>query len=614
MKNITINYYKEKDVDELNTNEELRNYIGYLGVITANKSIQSIEIILKKITSRLQKCDEVTRCFSLDTLVNYIENCDSVSQEIIIDMYTSLVKCHQCNKCCKNNYDIAKSLVKMAHQVTYQNQLKIREYLYSQKCDYENNEDIFEELIKYVDNAIEDNSIQNEVINSQFDLTKLVGKKLKIGLLVPEFLSASSFLQPPIDMLTLASNIRKSGHEIVFLDNRVNHYSLTRISKYFNAADVIVVTSTPYDHIQNYFVDYRLKYTFKTINAIKKVQKDKLIIACGAHSSLRPDIVFKESSADIVIRWEYDFLIADMIEWICENKDINNLDNVCIRGKNYESEMIPKHPNYDLNSDTLPAYDLIDFDKYYGDVYKNNILTRKKNWSVMLGSRGCQFNCAFCFNFWGNKVRFRTPEHVVKELLYLYEKTKVRDIFFIDFNFTFDKNWAKKVCELIVENNIHMNFSAQVRCDTVDLELLQTMATANFKSLWFGVESFEDDVRINSKKYKNSDIIINAIENCKEVGIQPQQFIIVGLPGETRESMKKTLNKVQQLNIPYSENVLVFTPRMGSEFYNLAKEEFEFLGDDFYSLGLVKTLVDNNITPKEIQDTQMIYRNREFTS
>lgn len=176
MKNITINYYKEKDVDELNTNEELRNYIGYLGVITANKSIQSIEIILKKITSRLQKCDEVTRCFSLDTLVNYIENCDSVSQEIIIDMYTSLVKCHQCNKCCKNNYDIAKSLVKMAHQVTYQNQLKIREYLYSQKCDYENNEDIFEELIKYVDNAIEDNSIQNEVINSQFDLTKLVGK------------------------------------------------------------------------------------------------------------------------------------------------------------------------------------------------------------------------------------------------------------------------------------------------------------------------------------------------------------------------------------------------------------------------------------------------------
>lgn len=81
----------------------------------------------------------------------------------------------------------------MAHQVTYQNQLKIREYLYSQKCDYENNEDIFEELIKYVDNAIEDNSIQNEVINSQFDLTKLVGKKLKIGLLVPEFLSASSF-------------------------------------------------------------------------------------------------------------------------------------------------------------------------------------------------------------------------------------------------------------------------------------------------------------------------------------------------------------------------------------------------------------------------------------
>ena len=84
-------------------------------------------------------------------------------------------------------------------------------------------------------------------------------------------------------------------------------------------------------------------------------------------------IVFKESSADIVIRWEYDFLIADMIEWICENKDINNLDNVCIRGKNYESEMIPKHPNYDLNSDTLPAYDLIDFDKYYGDVYKNTV-------------------------------------------------------------------------------------------------------------------------------------------------------------------------------------------------------------------------------------------------
>ncbi len=435
----------------------------------------------------------------------------------------------------------------------------------------------------------------------------------KIAVIVPNYLSANSFLQPPVDMLMSLKHLRDGGFDTIFIDNRVHNYPIERLYKKIETCEYVLITTTPYDHIQNYFLDYRLKYVFLLINYIKQQDDRKKVVVCGAHGSIRPDIVFNECEADYIVRGEYDFLIDNIFVDIFNNKEINS--EFVLDRTRYKVAEIKKYTHdtmaYISRKDDMPYYECIDFSAYFGDNYSNNTLKRVNNFGAILASRGCMNSCNFCFNFFGNNVRYRTPESVVDEMQYM-QMRGVKGLFFMDATFTQNREWTSNVCREIIKRGIQIPWSAETRCDRVDSELLKLMHSANCKALWFGVESFCSNVLKNNYKYENEEIGYNAIRLCRSNNIQPLQFIMIGAPGESVDSINETIQGLATLGEAYVESAMIATPRFGTKYYEMAKKQYDMLGQDFYSLMGIRGVVGNNMTPEILITALNKINNREY--
>ena len=446
--------------------------------------------------------------------------------------------------------------------------------------------------------------------NAQFYGIEDYSNVEKVGVIVPDYLSANSFLQPPIDMLNAITIFGEYDIEYKFIDNRVKHFNFFQIGNHFKDCKYILLTTTPYDHIQNYFIDYRLKFTFLLVNYLKKCFPDKIVILCGAHGTVRLDLVERECLCDIIIRGEYDFIAPDYI-YALMNKRRYEGNNVYYCRRNGNENWSNINLSYRNNINIIPDYSNINLKDYYGDVYKNNLLEKVPEYAAILASRGCYNRCSYCYNFWGNNVRYRDEINVVDEMEML-ESAGAKGVFFIDSTFTQNKEWTSRICKEIKRRKLRIVWSAETRTDCVDRELLQDMKAANCTALWFGVESYCDQVlEVNHKKNK-CGTSIDALAACREIGIQPQQFIMIGAPGETKESINKTLSFLMDVDSTFTESVMVTTPRFGSKLYELAKLQFPKLGNDFYSLNGVKGLVGNDLTADILYRVRKMSQNRQL--
>lgn len=522
---------------------------------------------LKKNLTELERESSLIICQTLERAICYYDFFDAEVKCQLLVLIKKMQKCNYCRRCCKNAswWDGFTSVVNEFEKMTTIKKMP--------KSDLET----------------------------------------RVAQIVPNYLSANSFLQPPVDMLMVAKHFNDKSIPYIFIDNRIEKLSVEKLYKSIETCKYIIITSTPYDHIQNYFLDYRLKYVFMLVNYIKAQDDRKVIIFCGAHGSVRPDIVFKECGADYVIRGEYDFIVDKVVEKLIKNEKIisKNIlehssfskDNLELYSHNVEA--------YSERKDVMPFYDDIDFANYYGDIYVNGALKKVRNYAAILASRGCMNNCSFCFNFFGNKVRYRSPESVVDEMEYMQARG-VKRIFFIDATFTQNKEWTSNICEEIIKRGLKIPWSAETRCDCVDRDLLFLMSVANCDALWFGVESYCDKVLQNNYKYNNNKIGFNAVEICRSNGIQPLQFIMIGAPGESVSSINETIAGLEKLEASYVESAMVATPRFGTKYYEWAKKQYDKLGEDFYSLMGVRGLVKNEMTPQILSQALNRINNREF--
>jgi molybdenum cofactor biosynthesis enzyme MoaA/tRNA A37 methylthiotransferase MiaB len=379
-------------------------------------------------------------------------------------------------------------------------------------------------------------------------------------------MSSKTFLQPPVELCTVASQLRDNGNEINLFDFRATNSSLHEaISLISEDTDVCVVTTSPYDMTQMYHSDYRLKYCFKFIKELKRLRSRSTVVVIGVHGTLKPRIVLEETNADILVKWEIDQVIPKLIECLSSGREVNHIPNLIINNKGNSIYTTDDndwaHPDLS-HSDLIPAWDLVDFSKYFGYQLTDQQKYKKlERWGVILGSRGCPYDCNFCFNFYGARVRYRTIGNIIKELKRL-EKENLQCIFFLDMSFTLNRKWALELCGEIIREGINLTWICQTRCDLVDLPLLGIMSKAGCISIQFGVESVNDKVLSSLKKGIDRNTIKSAIDLCKQANITPGAFLMVGTPFDTPTSVQETIDFLQEEKIPFIP--IIYTPRLGS--------------------------------------------------
>jgi radical SAM superfamily enzyme YgiQ (UPF0313 family) len=221
----------------------------------------------------------------------------------------------------------------------------------------------------------------------------------------------------------------------------------------------------------------------------------------------------------------------------------------------------------DLNSLPIPLHELLPVDKY-------RLPYIGERYTFVLHSRGCPNSCHFCRQtvMWKSEPRLRTPESICEELKYL-NRLGIYNIMFHADTFTQDRENVIGICREIIDNSLKVRWICNARVDLVDEEMLEWMKKAGCWMINFGIESGVQDILIRSNKGEKATVTAarKAVLMTKKAGIKVWGYFMIGLPGETHETIRETSRFARSLPLDMV-NFAVAAPYPGTVFYEEAIE------------------------------------------
>ena len=189
----------------------------------------------------------------------------------------------------------------------------------------------------------------------------------------------------------------------------------------------------------------------------------------------------------------------------------------------------------------LPRHDLLPLERYRAPLVGGP-------YAFVVTSRGCPGGCRFCIKHvsYGNAVRFRSPKSVLAEIEQL-ESLGVPAIHMYADLFTLNRDHVMGICQGILERGLEVRWTCNSRVDFVDQEMLRTMARAGCWMIAWGIESGDDGMLRRMGKGTTTDQAEQALRWAKRAGIMNWGYFIIGLPGETEESIRRTIDFSKRL-------------------------------------------------------------------
>jgi radical SAM superfamily enzyme YgiQ (UPF0313 family) len=224
----------------------------------------------------------------------------------------------------------------------------------------------------------------------------------------------------------------------------------------------------------------------------------------------------------------------------------------------------------DLDAIPLPAWDLIDFNRY-ARIRNFMSLLKGKRYAPIFTSRGCPFLCTYCHDIFGKRFRFRSPENVAAEVRLLTDMG-VDELQIVDDIFNMNPPRMKAVCRAIEPYQMHITFPNGLRFDILDEEGCEALTRAGTYAACVAIETITPRLQDLIKKHLRVDRAQQAIHWMAERGVLVRGFFMLGFPTETREEIQATVAYAanSSLTQAYFFDVV---PQPGTPLYDLAYEE-----------------------------------------
>lgn len=361
----------------------------------------------------------------------------------------------------------------------------------------------------------------------------------------------------PFAMAYATSQLTRHGHDARLMDAvalEMTHDDALAETARFQPGLVVLETSTP-------SLAFDLRFA-----ADLALRSSAHVIFSGPHASARPQDVLDSSTGVAVVRGEYDRTIVELVDAIESNRDLAAIQGIAWR----DGDEIRINPDRalieDLDDLPYPERDSLPMDRYTDPACK-----KFPNVSI-LTSRGCPHRCVFCLEstvfYHSPSFRRRDPDRVVDEMQHVVERYGAREVYFDDSSFTADCAHARAVAEAILKRNMKVPWSAMADA-RVDDETLCLLKKAGCIGLKFGVETADEDRMHAIRKNLDLDHVRRFVRTCRRLNIASHGTFMFGLPGETRESLHKTLEYARKLRCTTSQ-FSVATPFPGTPFYDEA--------------------------------------------
>ena len=335
------------------------------------------------------------------------------------------------------------------------------------------------------------------------------------------------------------------------LDAPPHNYDLAKtIAEAKNYDLVVLHTSTP-----------SLRMDTRTAEAIKAANPDCTIAFVGGHPTARPEEVLKLSNAiDIAGRKEFDH---SMVE-VAQGMDWSKIDGI-----SYQNGGIHHNPDRATMSD-----EELDKLPFVTEVYARDLDYLKYNspycqypYVSMYTGRGCPAKCTFCL--WpqvtqGHHYRVRSPENVLEEVQEMKHKfPRMKELFFDDDTFTADPARARRIAQLL--KPLGITWSTNSRAN-VDFETLKVMKDGGLRLFVVGYETGNAQILKNIKKGVGLERARRFTKDCREAGILIHGTFILGLPGETRETIEESMKFAREMDCETIQ-VSLASPYPGTELF-----------------------------------------------
>jgi len=370
----------------------------------------------------------------------------------------------------------------------------------------------------------------------------------------------------PYGLATVASTLRQAGFDVEIYDINALRPGWDEIvshlkTKEWDVAGVSGLITT---------------YAFQTwlMGVLKNINPHAPVISGGGLATTNSELLFRHSEVDITVIGEGEQTMKDLCRSLGNGSALAAIPGIAYRRNGQFTVNAPRDNITDLDIIPFPAWDLLPMNIYlanpiWGDVAGNSSSFRKDVTITqsmnIISSRGCPFSCQYCFHLFGrSSYRFRSAINVVEEIEILVDRYAADFIGFVDDNMMASEKRILEFCDVLEKKRFPITWGCHGRVSSAKPDILNRMAEVGCVWIGYGIESGSRKILKAMNKKATVAQAREAIINTRKAGIFPNTTFIFGYPGETRETIQKTIEFKRESGIecgsffatPYPETPL----------------------------------------------------------
>ncbi len=375
----------------------------------------------------------------------------------------------------------------------------------------------------------------------------------------------------PLSCLCLGTVLEQAGYRVEILDERTTRtFEKDVASSIATECPLLVGISS--------MTGMQIRGGLKAARTVRKLDPSLTIVWGGVHPSLCPESTLKDALCDIVVLGEGEITLTELADCLGRGGELNEVAGI---GYKQDGKLIytSKRPMIE-NLDALPRpnYDLINMDPYF----TRSPSTGQAQLQIVT-SRGCPFDCEFCYNLKFNERRFRyhSSQRVISDIKYLVDRFSISAIFIEDDYFFGHPGRVQQITDLLLEGDFDLLIQVPCRIDYLyrqDDEMIDKLYRAGFKELWIGVESGSPTRLKEILKRTTLDQVRNVNHMLARSDVYPKYGFMAGFPKEERQETLQTVDFMFEL-LNSNPNagvapVAIYTPYPGTTLYDKARLSF----------------------------------------